>query len=78
MLLLYFLGIIVGMLIPIQTSVNSRLSLYTKSPFYTSLISFSVGTLCLVILNIVINPEVFTTHFIVIKRLITHGSLAGY
>ncbi|CDR67150.1 DMT family transporter [Staphylococcus schweitzeri] len=63
MLLLYFLGIIVGMLIPIQTSVNSRLSLYTKSPFYTSLISFSVGTLCLVILNIIINPEVYTTHF---------------
>ncbi|EHT22772.1 hypothetical protein SACIG1057_1164 [Staphylococcus aureus subsp. aureus CIG1057] len=51
------------MLIPIQTSVNSRLSLYTKSPFYTSFISFSVGTICLIILNIIINPEVFTIHF---------------
>ncbi len=44
-------------------SVNSRLSLYTKSPFYTSFISFSVGTICLIILNIIINPEVFTIHF---------------
>ncbi len=51
------------MFIPIQTSVNSRLSLYTKSPFYTSFISFSVGTICLIILNIIINPEVFTIHF---------------
>lgn len=63
MLLFYIIGVLVGMLIPIQTSVNSRLSLYTKSPFYTSLISFSVGTICLIILNIIINPEVFTIHF---------------
>lgn len=63
MLLFYIIGVLVGMLIPIQTSVNSRLSLYTKSPFYTSFISFSVGTICLIILNIIINPEVFTIHF---------------
>ena len=63
MLLFYIIMSLVGMLIPIQTSVNSRLSLYTKSPFYTSFISFSVGTICLIILNIIINPEVFTIHF---------------
>ncbi|NGG19425.1 EamA-like transporter family protein, partial [Staphylococcus aureus] len=51
MLLFYIIGVLVGMLIPIQTSVNSRLSLYTKSPFYTSFISFSVGTICLIVLN---------------------------
>ncbi len=59
MLLFYIIGVLVGMSIPIQTSVNSRLSLYTKSPFYTSFISFSVGTICLIILNIIINPEVY-------------------
>ncbi|CAC6095852.1 Integral membrane protein [Staphylococcus aureus] len=63
MLILYFIGVIVGMFIPIQTSVNSRLSLYTKSPFYTSFISFSVGTICLIVLNIFINPDVFSLHF---------------
>nr|WP_265093732.1 DMT family transporter [Staphylococcus aureus] len=41
MLLFYIIGVLVGMLIPIQTSVNSRLSLYTKSPFYTSFKCFS-------------------------------------
>nr|WFO01665.1 DMT family transporter [Staphylococcus aureus] len=56
MLLFYIIGVLVGMFIPIQTSVNSRLSLYTKSPFYTSFISFSVGTICLIVLNIFINP----------------------
>ena len=63
MLLFYIIGVIVGMFIPIQTSVNSRLSLYTKSPFYTSFISFSVGTICLIVLNIFINPDVFSLHF---------------
>ncbi|HDF1459543.1 TPA: DMT family transporter [Staphylococcus aureus] len=63
MLLFYIIGVLVGMLIPIQTSVNSRLSLYTKSPFYTSFISFSVGTICLIVLNIFINPDVFSLHF---------------
>lgn len=63
MLIFYFIGVIVGMFIPIQTSVNSRLSLYTKSPFYTSFISFSVGTICLIVLNIFINPDVFSLQF---------------
>ncbi|MEN8970588.1 DMT family transporter [Staphylococcus aureus] len=63
MLIFYFIGVIVGMFIPIQTSVNTRLSLYTKSPFYTSFISFSVGTICLIVLNIFINPDVFSLHF---------------
>ncbi|MCG6475225.1 DMT family transporter, partial [Staphylococcus aureus] len=58
MLLFYIIGVLVGMLIPIQTSVNSRLSLYTTSPFYTSFISFSVCTICLIVLNIFIIHDV--------------------
>ena len=63
MIFLYLLGIFVGMLLPIQTSVNSRLSQFTRSSFYASTISFAVGTLCLLILNLIINPHVFTTSF---------------
>ena len=38
------------MLLPIQTSINSRLSQFTRSSFYASTISFAVGTICLLVL----------------------------
>lgn len=63
MLFLYFLGIFVGMLLPIQTSINSRLGQFTRSTFYASTISFAVGTICLFILNLIINPHIFTPSF---------------
>lgn len=63
MIFLYLLEIFVGMLLPIQTSINSRLSQYTRSSFYASTISFAVGTACLSILYLIINPRVFTPTF---------------
>lgn len=63
MFLLYCLGIIAGMVLPFQTSINSRLSLYTKSSFYASTISFATGTIFLIFLNLCINPHVFSPQF---------------
>ncbi|MEB8102391.1 DMT family transporter [Staphylococcus xylosus] len=63
MTLLYIIGIIAGMVVPFQTSINSRLSLYTKSSFYASTISFATGTLFLILINLIINPHVFTGQF---------------
>ncbi|MDS3919831.1 DMT family transporter [Staphylococcus epidermidis] len=63
MFFLYLLGIFVGMLLPIQTSINSRLSQFTRSSFYASTISFAVGTICLLVLNIIIHPQVLTPEF---------------
>ncbi|MEB8125825.1 DMT family transporter [Staphylococcus succinus] len=63
MFLLYIVGIIAGMVVPFQTSINSRLSLYTRSSFYASTISFATGTIFLILLNIIINPYVFTPNF---------------
>ena len=51
------------MLLPIQTSINSRLSQFTRSSFYASTISFAVGTICLLVLNIIIHPQVLTPEF---------------
>lgn len=48
-----FLGTMIGGLLPIQTAINSRLRQYVISPFISSLISFTVGTMFLLILNIV-------------------------
>ncbi|MCG7339839.1 DMT family transporter [Staphylococcus sp. ACRSN] len=63
MFLLYIIGIIAGMVVPFQTSINSRLSVYTKSSFYASTISFGTGTIFLIIINLIANPHVFTSSF---------------
>ncbi|WP_436862590.1 DMT family transporter [Staphylococcus caeli] len=64
MILLYILGIIAGMVVPFQTSINSRLSLYTKSSFYASTISFATGTIFLILINFIFNPHIFSAQYI--------------
>lgn len=61
--LLLLLGIVAGMVVPFQTSINSRLSMYTRSSFYASTISFATGMLFLIFINIIVNPQVFTADF---------------
>ena len=63
LLFLFVLGIIAGMMVPIQTSINSRLGRFTESSFYASTISFFVGTLFLLILNIIFNIQMFSSSF---------------
>lgn len=61
-LLLIFL---LGMMTPIQTAANSRLRLSVVSPLVASLVSFSVGTIYLIIATLIqkgslgISPEAF-------------------
>ncbi|SCS23933.1 Integral membrane protein [Staphylococcus caeli] len=52
------------MVVPFQTSINSRLSLYTKSSFYASTISFATGTIFLVLIIFIFNPHIFSTYYI--------------
>lgn len=58
------IGIAGGMVIPFQTSINSKLGVYTKSPIYSSAVSFGVGTIFLVILNLLLNPSMLTIRFL--------------
>ena len=44
------LGIIAGLVLPVQTLVNTRLRASTGTPFSSSLISFAVGTLTLFVI----------------------------
>ena len=67
-MLFYTFRIFVGMLLPIQTSINSRLGQFTRSTFYASTISFAVGTICLFILNLIINPHILRHHSSQINR----------
>ena len=43
------LGILAGLVLPIQTLVNTRLRASTGTPFSSSMISFAVGTVTLLI-----------------------------
>lgn len=48
-------GVLVGLVMPIQTSANSRLRLSVGSPFLASLVSFSVGFLTLLVASLLID-----------------------
>ncbi len=56
--LLMLITLLVGGLMPIQAILNTRLGKQIGGPLMASLMSFSVGLLCLLILNVVINPSV--------------------
>ena len=62
LLFLFVLGIIAGMMVPIQTSINSRLGRFTESSFMPLRFLF-VGTLFLLILNIIFNIQMFSSSF---------------
>ncbi|MEK5502000.1 DMT family transporter [Bacillus sp. FSL M8-0168] len=49
MMILMLAGILSGMAIPVQTSINSRLGMKIGSPYGAAAISFFVGTLILLI-----------------------------
>lgn len=64
LIFLLILGIFAGMLVPLQTSVNSRLSLFTKSLILASFYSFLTGTLLLVLINLIVNPGKLAPDFL--------------
>lgn len=46
------IGLLIGILLPMQTSVNSRLRNSVGSPFAASFISFAIGTVFLIVLTL--------------------------
>ncbi|UQS84750.1 DMT family transporter [Apilactobacillus apisilvae] len=58
--MLYILGIIAGLVLPIQTSVNTNLKNHVGgSPYLASMLSFSVGTIVLLIATILSGQSLF-------------------
>lgn len=58
-MLAIIIGLIIGIGLPIQTSINSRLKLSVGSPFLASLISFTFGTIFLAIITLVKDKSLF-------------------
>lgn len=52
-----FLTLLVGSLLPIQAILNTRLGKQTGGPLMGSLLSFTVGLICLLVLNLVTNAS---------------------
>ncbi len=69
MYILIVLGIIAGMMIPMQTAVNNRLNLFTKAIFPTSFYSFLSGSIILFIINFIMDPGKFTISFFASQSL---------
>lgn len=59
---LILLTLVAGAVIPLQTSINARLSQFTHSSFYASTLSFLVGTCTLAVIILLIEPHYFTIH----------------
>lgn len=55
-MLYLIMGIIIGMFFPIQASISARLSSYSKTPLTALFISFSLGTVILLIINLIVDP----------------------
>lgn len=61
--LLILLGILGGMAVPLQTSINAEFSRFSRAVFITSFYSFLVGTIALFIVNLFLNTEKFSMAF---------------
>ena len=53
------MGVIIGLILPLQTSINSRLRRSVGSPFVASLISFTIGTLFLAVVTLGVDHQLF-------------------
>lgn len=76
MIFLIILGVIAGICVPLQTSINTRLGNYTKSPILASFYSFLVGTIVLLFINLVMNPQKLSPSFF-INQDISISSFSG-
>jgi transporter family-2 protein len=54
---LMFLTLLIGSLLPLQAILNTRLGRQTGGPLMGALLSFTVGLICLLILNLATNPS---------------------
>ncbi|MCO7175223.1 DMT family transporter [Sporolactobacillus kofuensis] len=75
-LIIYMLlGLVAGMLSPIQTSINSELRSAIQSPLVAALVSFSVGTLALILLVLILeHHRLVNTNLLEKGKMIISGS----
>ncbi|MBO1307317.1 DMT family transporter [Enterococcus sp. 669A] len=73
------LGVLFGTLLPIQTAINSKLRSFVQSPLLSSMISFLVAELFLLVLTLVsgINPLISVDFFLSHPKWIWLGGVCG-
>lgn len=55
--IIMFFTLLIGAMLPVQAVVNTRLGRQTGGPLMGALLSFSVGLVCLLALNLSTNPS---------------------
>lgn len=77
MFLFFIIGIIGGMFIPVQTLINAKLNSHTNSFIYTSTISFGVGVVFLLLLNLCLNPGLMNPNLLFSQGININWLLGG-
>ena len=67
-MLTILIGLFIGIGLPIQTSINTRLKNTVGSPFVASLISFSIGTIFLAVITLIKNGNLLIPLKIIMKE----------
>lgn len=75
----YLLGLIAGLAQPLQTSLNGKLREKVRSPFVTSLVSFAMSVLLLIVIVLCVEKRIFIPFGEIIKMppWIWCGGLCG-
>lgn len=58
-MLAIFIGLFIGIILPMQTAINSKLRTFVQSPFTSSMISFTVGTIYLAVMTLISGKSLF-------------------
>jgi len=67
-MLAIIIGLVIGIGLPIQTSINSRLKRSVGSPFIASLISFTLGTVFLAIITLIKDKSLLISTNLIIQQ----------
>lgn len=67
-MLTILIGLFIGIGLPIQTSINTRLKNTVGSPFVASLISFSIGTIFLAVITLIKNGNLLISLKTIMKE----------
>lgn len=60
-MLAIFIGLFIGIILPMQTAINSKLRTFVQSPFTSSMISFTVGTIYLAVMTLISGKSLFVS-----------------
>jgi bacterial/archaeal transporter family-2 protein len=72
----YLIAVLAGLVLPVQVAFNSRLTSFTGSPIVSSLVSFLVGTLALILYTLT-NPGMLQQAYVQVWKAPLYAWFGG-